>query len=385
VQEATDMSQPTFSKGLDGVIAAESRICDIDGDVGRLSYRGYDIEDLAENSTFSEVAYLLLEGNLPSEAQLATFRDALRAHREVDPSLIAVLRALPRDTHPMIALQTAVAAHGALIPVAAGRNPANFERALDLIARLPTLVAAWHRIAAGLEPIAPRHDLGHGQNFLYMISGEVPNEERGRIFDVCLILHMEHSFNASTFTGRVVASTMAPLDASIAAAVGALYGPLHGGANEGALHMLADVPTVDAAEGYVLGELGAKRKIFGMGHRVYKAKDPRSFVLERYLAQVAQQHDPKQHYAKLKRIEEVMKREMEKAGKKIYPNVDFFSGALYELLGIHISLFTPIFAIARVAGWAAHILEQWEDNRIFRPECLYTGSEPRTWKPFSGR
>lgn len=379
------MSAVEYSKGLDGVIAAESKICDIDGDLGLLSYRGYTIEDLADNSTFAEVAWLLLYGKLPTASELSGFEDILKSKRTVDASILGVLSSLPKSTHPMIAIQTAIAAHGALSPVPSGRNQANFERALELIARFPTIVAAWHRISKGLAPLDPRSDLGHGQNFLYMVTGEVPSAERGRIFDVCLILHMEHSFNASTFTGRVVASTMAPMDASVSAAVGALYGPLHGGANEGALHMLAEVSSVEDGERYVLSELGAKRKIFGMGHRVYKAKDPRSYVLEKYLAQVAATNDPKQHYAKLKRIETAMRAEMEKTGKKIYPNVDFFSGALYELLGIEISLFTPIFAVARVAGWCAHILEQWEDNRIFRPECLYSGDSGKKWVPASER
>lgn len=379
------MSAVEYSKGLDGVIAAESKICDIDGDLGLLSYRGYTIEDLADNSTFAEVAWLLLYGSLPTAAELEGFENILKSKRTIDASIVGVLSSLPKSTHPMIAIQTAIAAHGSLSPVASGRNQANFDRALELIARFPTIVAAWHRISKGLAPLDPRSDLGHGQNFLYMVTGEVPSDERGRIFDVCLILHMEHSFNASTFTGRVVASTMAPMDASVSAAVGALYGPLHGGANEGALHMLAEVSSVEDGTRYVLSELGAKRKIFGMGHRVYKAKDPRSYVLEKYLAQVAATNDPKQHYAKLKTIETAMRAEMEKTGKKIYPNVDFFSGALYELLGIEISLFTPIFAVARVAGWCAHILEQWEDNRIFRPECLYSGDSGKKWIPVSER
>ena len=379
------MSAVEYSKGLDGVIAAESKICDIDGDLGLLSYRGYTIEDLADNSTFAEVAWLLLYGSLPTAAELESFENILKSKRTIDASLLGVLSSLPKSTHPMIAIQTAIAAHGSLSPVASGRNQANFDRALELIARFPTIVAAWHRISKGLAPLDPRSDLGHGQNFLYMVTGEVPSDERGRIFDVCLILHMEHSFNASTFTGRVVASTMAPMDASVSAAVGALYGPLHGGANEGALHMLAEVSSVEDGTRYVLSELGAKRKIFGMGHRVYKSKDPRSHVLEKYLAQVAATNDPKQHYAKLKTIETAMRAEMEKTGKKIYPNVDFFSGALYELLGIEISLFTPIFAVARVAGWCAHILEQWEDNRIFRPECLYDGDSGKKWIPVSER
>ena len=375
-----------YAKGLAGVIAAESSICLIDGTVGSLRYRGIGIDDLAANSSFSESAFLLLHGKLPSRSELGAFDEKLRGYRAVDSSIISVLRGLPTDTHPMIALQTAVAAHGGVDgPVAAAHNEENFDRAMKIIARFPTIVAAWDRIRKGNDPIAARSDLGHGQNFLYMLSGETPDEETGHIFDVCLILHMEHSFNASTFTGRVVASTQAPLDASIAAAVGALYGPLHGGANERVLAMLDDVPAGDGAKDWLLSALASKRKIMGMGHRVYQAKDPRAFVLEGFLARIVEKSGRRDNYDKLKTVENAMREEMERKGKKIYPNVDYFSGSLYENLGISTELFTPIFAIARVVGWAAHILEQWEDNRIFRPRALYTGPETAEWVDFDAR
>lgn len=380
------MSEVPYAKGLAGVIAAESSICKIDGEQGFLRYRGIDIRDLAENSTFSESAYLLLHDKLPSKDELAGFSEKLRGYRAVDASIIESLRALPKDTHPMVALQQAAAAHGGVDgPVPAGHNAENFDRAMKIIARFPTLVAAWERIRTGNEPIAPRTDLGHGQNFLYMLSGEIPDEETGHIFDVCLILHMEHSFNASTFTGRVVASTEAPIDNCISAAVGALYGPLHGGANERVLDMLETVPSADAAEKWLLDALANKTKVMGMGHRVYKAKDPRAFVLEGFLTRVVEKTGDTETYTKLKTIESVMAREMEARGKQIYPNVDYFSGALYQNHGIPTELFTPIFAVARVVGWAAHVLEQWQDNRIFRPRALYTGPETATWKPFEER
>ena len=375
-----------YAKGLAGVIAAESSICLIDGAVGSLRYRGIGIEDLAANSSFSESAYLLLHGKLPSRAELGGFDEKLRGYRAVDSSIIAVLRGLSKDTHPMIALQAAIAAHGGIdSPVAAAHNAENFDRAMKIIARFPTIVAAWDRIRKGQDPIDARSDLGHGQNFLYMLSGETPDDETGHIFDVCLILHMEHSFNASTFTGRVVSSTQAPLDASIAAAVGALYGPLHGGANERVLAMLDEVPAGDAATGWLTDALAAKRKIMGMGHRVYQAKDPRAFVLEGFLKRIVEKSGRTENYDKLKAVETAMRTEMERKGKKIYPNVDYFSGSLYENLGISTELFTPIFAIARVVGWAAHILEQWEDNRIFRPRALYTGPETAEWVDFDQR
>lgn len=380
------MSEVTFAKGLAGVIAAESSICLIDGEVGSLRYRGIDIRDLAENSTFSEAAYLLLHGTLPSEAALQGFSDTLRGYREVDAGVLGALKALPKDTHPMVALQQAAAAHGGVDgPVAAGCNDENIDRAMKIIARFPTIVAAWDRIRNGNEPIAPRADLGHGQNFLYMLSGQAPDEETGHIFDVCLVLHMEHSFNASTFTGRVVASTEAPLDNAVAAAVGALYGPLHGGANERVLAQLESIASADAAEQWVLDALANKTKIMGMGHRVYKAKDPRAFVLEGFLQRIVEKSGGSETYDKLKTVESVMAREMEARGKKIYPNVDYFSGALYQALGIPTELFTPIFAIARVVGWTSHMLEQWSDNRIFRPRALYTGDAEANWVPFADR
>lgn len=379
------MSEPTFAKGLEGVIADESKVCYIDGAKGLLSYRGYEISDLAKNSNFGETAWLLLFGRLPKQSELDEFNQRLVAGRTLDPSIVGALKALPKTTHPMVALQVGVAAHGGLNPVEGGPGEANVNRAIEMIAIFPSIVAAWARIRNGKEVVAPRDDLGHGQNFLYMLNNEVPDEETGHIFDVCLILHMEHSFNASTFAGRVVASTLAPLDASLAAAVGALYGPLHGGANEGVLNMLEDVPSADKAPAWLDNALANKVKIMGMGHRVYRAKDPRSLVLEGYLKRLSEKKGDSFNYDRLKAIEKRMAEVMEEKGKQIYPNVDFFSGSLYRLLGIEVSEFTSIFAIARVVGWVSHIIEQWKDNRIFRPKALYTGESDLTWKPMDER
>jgi citrate synthase len=375
----------TYAKGLEGVIATDSKVCWIDGAAGELRYRGYAIQDLAENSTFGESAYLLLRGKLPTTAELAGFEQQINDRRAIDPSILGVLSALPKDAHPMIALQTALAAHGAINPVPAGYTEANFERAIELIARIPTMVAAFHRISLGLPVLAPRPDLGHGQNFLYMVTGDVPDEETGKIFDVGLILHMEHDLNASTFAARVVASTLAPMDASVSAGVGALYGPLHGGANEAVLDQLESISSVEATEQWVMDSLTNKTKIMGMGHRVYRAKDPRSFVFEGYLSRIAEKYGENDNFRKLKTIEGTMRREMEKKGKDIYPNVDFFSGTLYQLLGIPTSMFTPIFAIARMVGWTAHVLEQWEDNRLYRPNSDYTGDKDVKWVGFDQR
>lgn len=379
------MSQPTYAKGLEGVIADESKICYIDGEAGLLSYRGYSIVDLAKNSNFGETAWLLLFGKLPKQTELDAFNERLTAARKLDPVVINVLKALPKSTHPMVALQTAVAAHGSLSSVEGGPGKENVDRAIDLIGAVPTMVAAWARLRTGKDVIDPRPELGHGQNFLYMINGEAPDDETGHIFDICLILHMEHSFNASTFSGRVVASTLAPLDASVSAAVGALYGPLHGGANEAVLKMLEEVPSAKEAPAWLDKALAEKRKIMGMGHRVYRAKDPRSIVLEKYLKRLAEKKGDTSKYDTLKAIENHMAEVMEAKGKKIYPNVDFFSGSLYNLLGIEPSEFTPIFAVARVVGWVSHIIEQWEDNRIFRPKALYVGESDLKWKPINER
>ncbi len=379
------MSQPTYAKGLEGVIADESKICYIDGEAGLLSYRGYSIVDLAKNSNFGETAWLLLFGKLPTQTELDAFNERLTAARKLDPVVINVLKALPKSTHPMVALQTAVAAHGSVSSVEGGPGKENVDRAIDLIGAVPTMVAAWARLRTGKDVIDPRPELGHGQNFLYMINGEAPDDETGHIFDICLILHMEHSFNASTFSGRVVASTLAPLDASVSAAVGALYGPLHGGANEAVLKMLEEVPSAKEAPAWLDKALAEKRKIMGMGHRVYRAKDPRSIVLEKYLKRLAEKKGDTSKYDTLKAIENHMAEVMEAKGKKIYPNVDFFSGSLYNLLGIEPSEFTPIFAVARVVGWVSHIIEQWEDNRIFRPKALYVGESDLKWKPINER
>jgi citrate synthase len=379
------MAEADFAKGLEGVIAAESEICLINGEKGSLNYRGYEISDLAENSNFAESAFLLLFGDLPTEEQLETFREKLAKARKVDDSIIDALRALPKDSHPMVALQAAVAAQGSLNAVDGGPSDDNEDRAIELISKFPTFVAAWARLRKGKEPIEPRQDLGHGQNFLYMIDGNVPEEEVGHIFDVCLILHMEHSFNASTFTARVVSSTEAPLDAALSAAVGALYGPLHGGANERVLNMLDDIESPEAAPDFVKNALENKRKIMGMGHRVYKAKDPRAYVLEDFLKRLVEKKGGSENYEKLKAVEKTMEDIMEAKGKKIYPNVDYFSGSLYSLLGIETEEFTPIFAIARSVGWCSHVLEQWQENRIFRPRAKYVGHQDRKWEPIEER
>ena len=375
--------QVTYSKGLAGVIADESKICLINGEEGALNYRGYSIYDIAENNaTFDEVAYLLLSGALPTSAQLSDFSAKLIARRSIPENVINMIKGFPKDAHPMAALQTACAALGMYDEV---DGDDHFERALNLVAKFPTVVAAFARSKAGEDFVAPNAELDHASNFLYMVNGEAPDPQAARTFEVALILHMEHSFNASTFTGRVVGSTTTTIYSAVSAAVGALYGPLHGGANERTLKMVDDIEKVEDAEAFVLGKLERKEKIMGMGHRVYRAKDPRSVILEGMLSDLATKSGQTSDYEKLKKVEGVMRAVMEKKNKAIYPNVDFFSGALYRMLGIETEHFTPIFAIARVVGWTAHILELWQDNRIYRPRAHYTGPMGQKWTPIAER
>lgn len=376
----------TFSKGLAGVIADESRVCFIDGEAGLLSYRGYDIYEVAKNdATFDEVAYLLLEGRLPTREELSAFSQALVAARNVPKTILDMIKLSPREAHPMVVLQTTTAALGMFDEVQGEDRAANIKRAISLTAKFPTLIAAFARHKQGQEFVAPRNDLDHAANFLYMVNGEAPSQKAARTFEMALILHMEHSFNASTFTTRVVGGTLAPMYAAVSAGVGALYGPLHGGANERTLQMVDEIGSVDAAEGYVLDKLANKGKIMGMGHRVYKAKDPRSVILEGMLTELLNEKGDTRDLEILKRIETVMRAEMEKKGKDVWPNVDFFSGALYRSLGIATEHFTPIFALARIVGWAAHLLELWEDNRLYRPKAYYVGDKGLTWTPIEER
>ena len=362
-----------FVPGLAGVVAAKSAIGFINGLEGILRYRGIAIEELAAKSSFEETSYLLLFGALPTAAELKAFTAELTALRGVPDGLIEILKALPKDGHPMVALQTATAALGAFYPQLDVTDRAgNRNAALRLIASMPTVIAAFDRIRSGEDPIAPDPKLSHAANFLYMLSGELPDAQITRLIDVCLVLHAEHGFNASTFTGRVVASTLANPFACIAAAVGSLSGPLHGGANERVLHMLRTIDSADDVAEFFDGKVERKEKIMGLGHRVYKVKDPRATVLQSMAADLFSSKGSTPLYDIAVKLEQLA---AERWGAKgIYPNVDFYSGLVYEKLGITVDLFTPIFAISRVAGWTAHWLEQLEDNRIFRPTQKYVGA-----------
>src|SRR6266850_1067281 len=354
-----------FVPGLADVPAARSSICFIDGEAGILEYRGYPIEALAEHSTFEETSSLLLWGHLPNRTELEKFTRDLQAHRDVRFRLIDLLKTLPDTGHPMEALQAAMAALGMFYPDRDPMNPTDrYNSAVRIIAKAPTLVAAYHRLSLGKEYVPPRDDLTHAENFLYMVSGEAPEADVARVMDISFILHAEHSMNASTFAGRVTASTLADPYTVVSSAIGALTGPLHGGANEQVIHMLQNIGEVEKVRPYIEDLIQRKQKIMGIGHRIYRDKDPRALVLQKLAAQV---------------IAERL------AAKKIYPNVDFYSGVVYEAMGMPASLFTPMFAIARVSGWLAHWLEQLEDNRIYRPSQIYTGTHNEPYLPIEER
>ena len=375
---------PPFRPGLEGVPATQSAICDIDGQKGLLTYRGYTVDDLASQSSFLETAYLLVWGTLPTASQLEDFQQEVQMHRRVSFRIRDMMKSFPSAGHPMDALQSSAASLGLFYSRRALDNPEYIYGAVvRLIAKIPTMVAAFQLIRKGQDPIQPRDDLPYAANFLYMLTEREPDPLAARIFDACLILHAEHSLNASTFSARVTASTLTDPYAVVASAVGTLAGPLHGGANEDVLEMLELIGTEDRVEAWLDEAIAQKQKIMGFGHREYKVKDPRAVILQQLAEQLFDQfgHDPM--YDLARKLEAVA---AERLGPKgIYPNVDFYSGLVYRKLGIPEDLFTPIFAIARVAGWLAHWKEQLGANRIYRPSQIYTGPSGLSWQPLSER
>ena len=375
---------PPFRPGLEGVPATQSAICDIDGLKGILSYRGYAVDDLAAQSSFLETAYLLVWGALPTASQLGDFQQEVQMHRRVSFRIRDMMKCFPASGHPMDALQSSAASLGLFYSRRALDNPEYiYSAVIRLIAKIPTMVAAFQLIRKGQDPIQPRDDLPYAANFLYMLTEREPDPLAARIFDACLILHAEHSLNASTFSARVTASTLTDPYAVVASAVGTLAGPLHGGANEDVLEMLAQIGTEDRVEAWLDQAIAQKQKIMGFGHREYKVKDPRAVILQQLAEQLFDQfgHDPM--YDLARKLEAVA---AERLGPKgIYPNVDFYSGLVYRKLGIPEDLFTPIFAIARVAGWLAHWKEQIGANRIYRPSQIYTGPSGLSWQPLCER
>ena len=381
---AASPAPPVFRPGLEGVPATQSAICDIDGQRGVLTYRGVPVDQLARNSSFLETAYLLIWGELPTIFQLNDFQQEVQMHRRVSFRIRDMMKCFPSGGHPMDALQSSAASLGLFYSRRALDNPEYIVSAVvRLIAKIPTMVAAFQLIRKGQDPIQPRDDLAYSANFLYMLTEREPDSLAARIFDSCLILHAEHSLNASTFSARVTASTLTDPYAVVASAVGTLAGPLHGGANEDVLDMLDQIGTVDRVEAWLDQAIASKQKIMGFGHREYRVKDPRAVILQGLAEELFVRFGHDTMYDVARRLEEVA---ADRLGPKgIYPNVDFYSGLVYRKLGIPRDLFTPIFAIARTAGWLAHWREQLGANRIYRPTQIYTGSAERPWLPLESR
>ncbi len=362
--------------GLEDVVVSTSDICFIDGHEGRLLYRGYNVDDLAEQSSFEEVVFLLWQGHLPSRKELDETNKALRAtaNRKLPPKMLSILRALPRKTTPMEVIRTGVSALSAFDPDTADNSrEAELRKAIRLTAQLPTLVAAWERMRRGKAPVAPNPKLSHAANFLYMMSGKKPTPLAEKTFDVALILHADHEFNASTFAARVTAATLSDLHSSITSAIGALKGPLHGGANEQVMLMVEQIGSPARAESWIKKALADKARIMGFGHRVYRVEDPRAKHLRRLATELGEQV----HDTSSVEILDTVAREVT-AEKNIFPNVDLFSGAAYKSMAIPTDQFTPIFAISRISGWIAHVLEQHANNRLIRPRSEYTGATSAT-------
>ncbi|ATX81133.1 citrate synthase [Mariprofundus ferrinatatus] len=386
--DATEESIACFSPGLAGIPVAESAVSYVDGKLGHLEYRGIDIEQLAERSSFEETSYLLLYGKLPTANELAAFDAELRHHRRIKFRIRDMMKCFPESAHPMDSLQATVAALGMFYPF-----PKSLEGELgpktvhqvcvNLIAKLPTLVAAHARMRHGDDPIAPRDDLSHAANFYYMLTGEKPYPLTERILDVAFIVHAEHEMNASTFSTLVTASTHADPYTSISAAIGSLSGPLHGGANEDVLHMLNEIGSVENVEAYLNGKLERKEKIAGLGHRVYKTRDPRATLLVKLYKQLTDKIGVDTDYQIARQVERLSESTL--GAKGVCPNVDFYSGIVYRKLGIPTDIFTPIFAIARVSGWLAHWKEQLGNGRIYRPSQIYTGKRDQSYIPLEDR
>jgi len=368
-------------RGLEGVVAAETRLCDLDGTHGRLAYAGYDIEDLARRATFEEVCHLLWWGELPTAAQLDKTTLALIAARAIPQELIQAFGLVPKDTDPMRVLQAAVAMLGMRDPDATDNSrAANLRKAVRLTSQLATAICAHHRVRSGQEPVAPAADLSHAANTLYMLTGRRPTAVVAKAFDASLTLYAEHELNASTFTTRVIVSTQSDMHSAVAGGVGALKGPLHGGAGEAVMRTLMEIGEVKNVDAFTQKALAEKRRLMGFGHRVYTAGDPRAAILRGMAEEACRQSGQFKWYEMAVKLHERVH-----AAKTLIPNVDFYSAPLFYSLGIPVDLFTPVIAAARIAGWTANIVEQHDDNRLIRPRGDYVGPTRRAFGPLDTR
>lgn len=366
---STSTETSAAAAGLRGVVAAQSSIGDVNGEQGILIYQGYDIHDLAEHSTFEETVFLLWNGRLPNKAELDALTAELRANYEAPAEVIEMMKKFPKDANPMDVLRTAVSSLDFYDEQSHGTDrEAAMKAAINITGQIGTIAAAWDRIRNGKDVIAPDSSLSIAENFLYMLRGEKPEADEARIFDVCLILHADHELNASTFTTRVVAGTLAGMYGAVTAGIAALAGPLHGGANTNVMKMLIEIGDMDKIDSWIDESLAAKRKIMGIGHAVYKTEDPRATWLRKFSKQMADKKGEQKWYDMSRKIEQAM---LDKKG--MYPNVDFYSASTYYLMDIPLDLFTPIFAVSRISGWTGHILEQYANNKLIRPRAEYIG------------
>ena len=375
------MTEGDIKKGLVGVIADETRVSEVMPDINSLTYRGYAVQDLAEVCVFEEVAYLLLNGELPNKSQLSKFQEEERNNREISSNLKKIIQNYPKNAHPMDTTRTSVS-HLSLEDPETGINTAesDYKKFIRIFAKTPTAIAANFRTRKGLDIIDPQKDLSFSENFFHMCFGKIPSKDVVKAFDVSLILYAEHSFNASTFTSRVITSTLADIHSAIVGGISALKGPLHGGANEVVMKMFFDIKEPENAEKYILNKIKNKDLIIGFGHRVYKNGDSRVPTMTKYYYKTAEFYKNE----KFPKISKILEQTMIKE-KNIFPNLDFPSGPTYYLMGFDVDFFTPIFVIARITGWSAHVIEQLKDNRLIRPLSKYTGSIHRKVQPIDKR
>ncbi len=368
-------------RGLEGVVAAETQLCDLDGAHGRLAYRGYDIADLARRASFEEVAHLLWYGDLPTAAQLDRTTVALIAARDIPREVVEAFRLMPKGTDPMRALQGAVALLGMHDPDATDNShEANLRKAVRVTSQMATAICSHHRVRSGQSPVPAAPDLGHAANFLYMLTGKRPSAVTAKAFDASLTLYAEHELNASTFTTRVIVSTQSDLHSAVAGGVGALKGPLHGGAGEAVMRTLMEIGEVANVDTFSDRALAEKRRLMGFGHRVYKAGDPRAAILRGMAEEACRQSGQFKWYEMAVKLHARIN-----AAKGLIPNVDFYSAPLFYSLGIPVDLFTPVIAAGRIAGWTANIIEQCDDNRLIRPRGEYVGPKRRAFVPVDTR
>ena len=367
--------------GLEGIVAAQSSISDVNGEEGKLIYAGYDIHDLAQHATFEEVIYLLWNGKLPTAVELGELKSQLNSEAGLPAEIIELIRFLPKTTNPMDMLRTFVSALGLYDPDGADNSlEANSRKAVRLTAKFPIIVTTFQRVRNGQEPVHPREGLSLAGNFLYTLKGQEPGEVATRTMDVAFVLHADHELNASTFAARVTAATLSDMYSAIVSAIGTLKGPLHGGANEGVIKNLLEIGSVEAVETWVKDAFANKKKIMGFGHRVYRTVDPRAIHLAEMSRQLGARTGETKWYEMSRKMEEVVKRQ-----KHLNANVDFYSASTYYALGIPTDLFTPIFACSRISGWTAHVLEQFRNNRLIRPRAEYVGPRGLTYVPIDER